>query len=189
MKREDVGEVLRVRTLTRENALTMEELADRDITPESTARLLSEDVKGWVCEESGQILGFAMGDAHSGEVLVLAVLAQHERCGIGRHLLSVVQDWLFSRGHSELWLLENPDPAIRAYGFYRSLGWIPTGEVRGEEQVLKLRRDRPNGGAQRSRDSFRAQPRNHHWSGRTKRAAQFKTVVRQILARESNEST
>jgi ribosomal protein S18 acetylase RimI-like enzyme len=141
MKREDVDAVLHLRTLTRENALTMEELAERGITPESTSRLLEEDVKGWVCEESGEILGFAMGDGRSGEVLVLAVLPEHEGRGIGRRLLSSVQDWLFSRGHSELWLLENPDPAVRAYGFYRSLGWLPTGEFRGEEQVLKLRRD------------------------------------------------
>ena len=141
MKREDVEEVLRVRTLTRENALTMEELADMGITPESTSRLLEEDVRGWVCEESGEVLGFVMGDGGSGEVLVLAVLPQHEGRGIGRQLLISVEDWLFSRGHAELWLLENPDPAIRAYGFYRSLGWFPTGEFRGEEQVLKLRRD------------------------------------------------
>jgi len=150
MKREDVEEVLRVRTLTRENTLTMNELADLGITPESTSRLLEEDVEGWVCEESGEILGFAMGDGRSGEVLVLAVLPEHEGRGIGRRLLSSVRDGLFSRGHSELWLLENPDPLIRAYGFYRSLGWIPTGEFRGEEQVLKLRRDRPQEGARLS---------------------------------------
>jgi len=62
MKREDVDAVLHMRTLTRENALTMEELAERGITPESTSRLLEEDVKGWVCEESEEILGSAMGD-------------------------------------------------------------------------------------------------------------------------------
>jgi len=153
MKRQDVDEVLRLRTLTRENALTMEELAGLGITPESTSRLLGQDAKGWVCEESGEILGFAMGDGRSGEVLVLAVLPRHEGRGIGRHLLSSVRDWLFSRGHRELWLLANPDPAVRAHGFYRRLGWRPTGERRGEDEVLKLRGDRqepeanPPGGA------------------------------------------
>jgi hypothetical protein len=39
--------------------------------------------------------------------------------------------------------MENPDPAIRAYGFYRKLGWIPSGEFRHGKQVLKLRRDPP----------------------------------------------
>jgi len=142
MKREDVDEVLRVRTLTRENALTTEQLAGLGITPESTRDLLGDDVKGWVCEESGAILGFAMGDALSGEVLVLAVLAQHEGRGIGRELLGTVRDWLFSRGHSGLWLLTNPDPAVRSHGFYRRLGWRPTGERRGRDEVLRLRRDR-----------------------------------------------
>ena len=142
MQREDVDEILRVRTLTRENALSMDELAARGITPESTRLLLGDDVKGWVCEEGGAILGFAMGDARSGEVLVLAVLPQHEGRGIGRELLGSTVDWLFSRGHRELWLLTNPDPAVRSHGFYRRLGWRPTGERRGEEEVLALRRDR-----------------------------------------------
>jgi ribosomal protein S18 acetylase RimI-like enzyme len=141
MEQEDVNEVLRVRTLARENALSMDELASLGITPESTSSLLEEDAKGWVCEESGEILGFTMGDGRSGEVLVLAVLPQHEGRGIGRRLLDFVEGWLFSKGHPEVWLRTNPDPSLRAYGFYRSLGWLPTGEYRGNEQVLKLRRD------------------------------------------------
>lgn len=138
MEPKDAGEVLRVRSATRQNALTTEELVARGITPESTARILDEGAKGWVCEESGEILGFSMGDETSGEVLVLAVLAEHEGRGIGRGLLALVQGWLFSKGHRELWLLENPDPSIRAYGFYRSLGWAPTGEYRADGQVLTL---------------------------------------------------
>lgn len=141
MKREDVDEILRVRTLTRENVLTMEELAGLGITPESTRSLLGDDVKGWVCEEAGAILGFAMGDALSGEVLVLAVLAQHEGRGIGRTLLGAVADWLVSRGHPEPWLRTNPDPAVRSHGFYRRLGWRPTGELRGADEVLTLWRE------------------------------------------------
>jgi len=56
--------------------------------------------------------------------------------------MELVQSWLFSLGHRELWLLENPDPAIRAYGFYRSLGWSATGELRDGQQILRLRSTR-----------------------------------------------
>ncbi len=138
MKQQDIDEVLRVRISTRENSMTMEGLAALGITPQSVSRTLGENAKGWVCEESGKIVGFTMGDGTSSEMLVLAVLPEHEGHGIGRHLMELVQTWLFSKGHRELWLLENPDPSIRAYGFYRSLGWNPTGEYRNGEQVLRL---------------------------------------------------
>jgi len=139
MGQEDVDEVLHVRTLTRENALTLDELAAMRITPESVRQTLNTGSKGWVCEEDGEIVGFTMGAADSGEVLVLAVLPEHEGRGIGRKLLELVQCWLLSLGHRELWLVENPDPSIRAYGFYRRLGWCPTGELRDDGQILRLR--------------------------------------------------
>ena len=58
--------------------------------------------------------------------------------GIGRELLTRVQAWLFSMGHRSIWLLANPDPTTRAYGFYRRLGWKATGSVKGEDEVLTL---------------------------------------------------
>lgn len=139
MGQKDVDEVLRVRTLTRENALTVDELAAMGITPESTRRILEGRARGWVSEEDGEIVGFSMGEAETGEVLVLAVLPEHEGRGIGRLLLELVQSWLFSLGHRELWLVANPDPSTRAYGFYRRLGWCPTGESRDDGQILRLR--------------------------------------------------
>jgi ribosomal protein S18 acetylase RimI-like enzyme len=124
MQPQDIAGVFAVRTRTRENRLTMEELKNRGITPESILQIINESAKGWVCEDGNEIVGFTMGDGRSGEVLVLAVLPEAEGKGIGRQLMQRVQDWLFSQGHRELWLMENPDPSIRAYRFYRRLGWV-----------------------------------------------------------------
>jgi hypothetical protein len=38
-----------------------------------------------------------------------------------------------------VWLAANPDPAGRAHGFYRALGWRPTGEMQhGGDEILVL---------------------------------------------------
>jgi len=138
MHEQDVTEIFAIRTSTRENCLTMEDLKGRGITPESVSYIMQNDAKGWVCDARGEISGFAMGNGLSGEMLVLAVRPKYEGKGIGRTLMHLVQDWLFSQGHHELWLLENPDPSLRCYGFYRQLGWVPTGEFRAGERVLKI---------------------------------------------------
>lgn len=149
---QDIPATLAVRLSTVENAITLEELEQHyGVTPESLADALRSDVAGWLCEDRAAVVGFAMGDRRSGEVLVVAVRPEYECRGIGRELLTRVQDWLFAEGHRALWLLANPDPEVRASGFYRKLGWSPTGERRGDDHVLKL--PRPDRGARRSSTS------------------------------------
>ena len=144
MNVDDVPATLSVRLSTVENAITMERLeSDYGITPESVATSMMDGVKGWLAEDSGRAVGFSMGDVASGEVLVVAVRPEYERRGIGESVLARVRDWLFSQGHASIWLLTTPDPRLRAYGFYRALGWKPTGRrVRGDE-IFVLARDRP----------------------------------------------
>ena len=125
----DVEACFRVRERTRENAISREQLAAVGITPESfSAALESGRVNGWVCEDDSQVVGFCSGDTETGEVLVLAVLPGYEGRGIGGRLLAEVVDELRAQGHRRLWLAASPDPATRAYGFYRSQGWTSTGE-------------------------------------------------------------
>ena len=142
MTTEDVPAVLAVRFATRENAITLEELAaDYGITPASIAdSLRGNDVRGWLCAAAGDVIGFAMGDRSSGEVQVVAVLPDFEGRGIGKTLLARVCNWLFAEGHDEIWLGANPDPEVRATGFYRRLGWRRSGVMKGEDEVLRLRR-------------------------------------------------
>ena len=140
MKQTDVEAVFEVRTNTRENHITLERLAALGITPESVSQDIRETSKGWVCEIEGRIGGFTIGEGTSGEVLVIAVLPDAERRGVGQELLELVEDWLFLQGHDQICLMENPDPPIRAHGFYRKAGWEPTGEFRNEDQKSILRK-------------------------------------------------
>ncbi|MCG8593495.1 MAG: GNAT family N-acetyltransferase, partial [Kiloniellales bacterium] len=80
------------------------------------------------------------GDRSKGEVQVVAVLPDYEGRAIGKNLLDRVTAWLFSEGHQEIWLLSNPDPDVRAHGFYRKLGWHATGVRKGDDEVMVLRR-------------------------------------------------
>lgn len=140
MTPEDVPATFAVRTSTLENAITMERIAsDYGITPASLTAAMAVDVKGWVGVAESEIVGFAMGNRSTAEVLVAAVRPEYENLGIGKNVLAPICDWLFAAGNPEIWLLTAPDPALRAYGFYQSLGWRCTGKmVRGDE-VLVLR--------------------------------------------------
>lgn len=136
----DIDACFTVRARTRENPVSREQLAAVGITPEAFAAALEgERVKGWVCEDSGQVVGFCSGDAETGEVLVLAVLPEYEGQGVGRRLLGEVVDELRALGHRRVWLAASPDPAVRAHGFYRAQGWRPTGDVDGiGDEILVL---------------------------------------------------
>jgi GNAT superfamily N-acetyltransferase len=142
MTQGDIPSTFSVRLSTVENAITMERLeSDYGITPESVADTMASDVKGWICEDAGVAVGFAMGNASNGEVLVVAVRPEYERKGIGKNLLARVRNWLFGAGHEQIWLLTPPDPSLRAYGFYRSLGWQGTGRIQRGDEVMLLRND------------------------------------------------
>jgi GNAT superfamily N-acetyltransferase len=99
---------------------------------------MQTDLAGWLCEDAGKVVGFAMGDRSSGEVVVVAVRPEYEGQGIGHRVLTSLQEWLFAAGHAQLWLRANPDPAVRATGFYRKLGWVETGCMVGGDIVLEL---------------------------------------------------
>ena len=139
---DDVPACVTVRVSTVENAITLSELEDEyGITPQSMAWSLDHGVKGWLCEDAGRAVGFSMGDKTNGEVQVVAVLPAYEGRGIARTLLTEIADWLFAQGHERVWLYSNADTSIRAHGFYRKLGWRPTGEMNGDDEVLVL--DKP----------------------------------------------
>ena len=119
----DISETFRVRTSTDENRLTSAQLTALGITESSVSEKLLGSYKGWLCEEQGSVVGFAIGDRSSGEMWVIAVLPTHIRRGIGGALLEQVETWLFSEGCSSLWLTTDVDTRLRAYSFYREHGW------------------------------------------------------------------
>jgi len=136
----DIEDMFSVRARTRQNPISKERLATYGITSESSAaNMASGKVRGWACFDGAALVGFCNGDCTTGEVLVLAVLAEYEGLGIGKRLLSHVVTWLYSVGSAQPWLAASPDPGIRAHGFYRSLGWRHSGQVlENGDEILQL---------------------------------------------------
>ena len=134
------AEYVRLRGLTRENAVSAERLSSLGITAESWATdIRSTVLQGYMAQSAGGLVGYCFGNTRSGEVVVLAILPAYEGQGIGRQLLALVVEHLRALGHPKLFLGCSPDPKVRSHGFYRHLGWSSTGTVdaRGDE-LLEL---------------------------------------------------
>lgn len=139
LRESDIEEIFDVRGATPENAISRERLAAMGITPASVAQHLAAGAtRGWVCSCGSRIVGFCIAESATGEVLVLAVLPDFERRGIGKTLLSLAVNWLRSFRPTRVWLGASSDPTTRAHGFYRSLGWRPVGEkdTHGDEILV-----------------------------------------------------
>lgn len=136
----DAPECVRLRGVTRENAVSESRLASLGITVESWAKdIESGELAGFVCLSDGELAGYCFGSSSSGEVVVLALQAAYENRGIGRQLLAKVVDHLHQLGHTKLFLGCSSDPEVRSYGFYRHLGWKSTGKLdRHGDEILEL---------------------------------------------------
>ena len=124
---DDVELLFDIRTSVRENHQSREELATIRVTPESVAEMLRGTWRGWVAEVDGEAVGFSIADAAEGTVFAMFVRPGREGLGAGRALMREAEDWLFSQGWDRIWLLTGSDPALRANGFYRHLGWTEAG--------------------------------------------------------------
>ena len=82
----DVPALFYVRTRTRENTYTLDQLHALGITAESVAERLATSCKGWLCTHAGLVVGFCMADRSTGELWVIAVLPEYEGQGIGNTL-------------------------------------------------------------------------------------------------------
>jgi len=133
---EDAAECVRLRGLTRENAVSEERLRGYGVTVQSwAADIESGALPGWVARSSGELVGYCFGAVKTGEVVVLALHPRQEGQGLGKQLLQLVVQQLRDHGHTRLFLGCSPDPQVRSYGFYRHLGWTSTGalDAHGDE--------------------------------------------------------
>ena len=122
-----------VRMSVRENRLSTLVLSESDyvLHIESLGR-------GWVVDDGGAIVGFAVGNAATGNIWALFVHPDHERRGYGRLLHTAMVEWLWEQGLDTLWL--TTATGTRAQRFYEASGWRPTGETSSGELRFELRR-------------------------------------------------
>lgn len=127
---EDTSACIDLRGRTRENAFSVDELKAVGITHESwRAGIADGSLPGYVALVDGELAGYCFGDRDTGEIAVLALLPAYEGQGIGKALLALMVDAFKGLGFQRLFLNCSPDPQVRSHGFYRHLGWKPTGEV------------------------------------------------------------
>jgi len=119
----DIPDLFAIRTATDENNLSLKQLADLDITPETVRQKLLSSYQGWLCRADGKTVGFALGDRLTGELWVMAVIPGYIKNGIGSRLLQLTEEWLRQCGCRRLWLTTDLDTSLRAYSFYLKHGW------------------------------------------------------------------
>lgn len=137
---DDVTECVALRGKTRQNAFSEEQLRSIGITAESWAEnIRSGALPGYVCTVDGAIVGYCFGVRETGEIQVVALLPDFEDRGIGREVLNRTVQALAELGHRRVFLGCSRDPNSRSYGFYRHLGWRPTGRLdQYGDEILEL---------------------------------------------------
>jgi len=143
-QRDDIDTLFEIRTSVIENHQSREEIAELGITPKSVAKMLKTDCCAWVAEIGDRTIGFSIANATEKTIFGIFVLPSWECRGVGRALMQAAENWLWSKGVEEIWLVTGDDPSLRAYGFYLHLDWIPVGvesdgDFKGEMKFIKRR--------------------------------------------------
>jgi GNAT superfamily N-acetyltransferase len=136
----EAAEFVRLRGRSRENTVSETRLASFGITPSCwAADVRAGLLAGITAKLQDRLLGYWFRNTRDGEVVVLALLPEAEGGGIGRELLGRVVLSLRECGYRRLFLGCSSNPNVRSYGFYRRLGWRPTGAVDSHaDDVLEL---------------------------------------------------
>ncbi|GAB3124047.1 GNAT family N-acetyltransferase [Novispirillum itersonii] len=134
---DDIPAIFTIRTSVRENHLSLSQLTELGITPDSLRSMLEAQACLWVAEVDGTVAGFSMIDAEDGCLFAAFVAPQAEGRGLGRLLVETAEEALF-RTHSHLWL--ETAATSRAAGFYRHLGWAAAGPVSPEGDLRMEKR-------------------------------------------------
>lgn len=126
----DAAMCIEIRGRTRENTFSAAELQALGITQASWSEGIEDgSLPGVIACVDGRMAGYCFGDRDSGEIVVLALLPEHEGKGLGKALLQHVVEDFRRLGMHRLFLGCSSDPLVRSHGFYRHLGWQPTGEI------------------------------------------------------------
>ena len=136
----DVAEIWRIRYAVRENTLTPGRISDEDVRGE-----IEDTGRGWVAQEDGAIVAFAIGNARTGNIWALFVDPARQGRGHGARLHDTMVEWLWSQGLETLWLSTGTETKARA--FYERRGWRDTGPYGSDERRYELARAAWSGGA------------------------------------------
>jgi len=130
----DIPAIQRIRASVKENRLVSTVITDEDV------RTAIEDTgRGWVVDEEGEVVAFAIGNAVNGNIWALFVRPEAEGRGYGRQLHDTMVDWLWTAGLDRLWL--TTEPGTRAQRFYQAAGWQLVGPAdQGELRYEMVRR-------------------------------------------------
>jgi GNAT superfamily N-acetyltransferase len=128
----DITAIQFVRHSVRENKLSDPALVqDKDVEDYITRR-----GKGWVCEISNTIIGFAIVSVADHNVWALFIQPGFEGKGIGRRLHDEMINWYFNQTAETAWL--STAPGTRAEAFYRKAGWKEAGKHGKGEIKFKM---------------------------------------------------
>lgn len=124
-----------VRYAVAENTLTPGRISDEELRAS-----IEETGRGWVIEEDGRIVAFAIGIAATGNVWALFVHPSAQGQGHGRRLHAAMLAWFATLPLDTLWL--STGTQTRARQFYDALGWTCVGPY----GLSEVRYERRNGG-------------------------------------------
>lgn len=124
---DDLPAMTVIRIAVTENHMSVEQMAERGITPQATlAEMAAGDLGAWVAEDKDGIVAFAMADRRDASLFALFTKPGCEGKGYGSALLAAAEAWLAAMGHKEAWLTTAADS--RAAVFYDLKGWRATEE-------------------------------------------------------------
>lgn len=131
----DIPALHTIRMAVKENVLNNPAL----VTEADYKKFLTTDGKGWLCEEDGKVLGFAIIDTTGNSIWALFVDPAHEGRNIGRTLHDRMIDWHFAKSDHPLWLSTAMD--TRAEQFYKKAGWVITQILKTRELKFEMTRE------------------------------------------------
>lgn len=132
---EDIPAIQKVRHSVKENTLS----DPTKVTDDDCRLYLTVRGKGWVCTADDEVVGFAVADLQDDNIWALFVDPRFEKKGIGRQLHDIMLNWYFEQGKDSVWL--STSPGTRAELFYKTAGWITTGEDKSGELRFELSKD------------------------------------------------
>ena len=131
----DIPQMQIVRHSVKENILSNPAL----VTDKDCEDYLTSRGKGWVCENNGLVVGFAIADLIDKNIWALFVHPDVAGKGIGKKLHDTMLDWYFNQTKETVWLSTAYN--TRAENFYTKAGWKEVGMHGKNEIKFEMRFD------------------------------------------------